>query len=190
MGQRVTVPALAATDVTTSHAHASRIFQSALRAASAVNLNGLAVGLFKMWAFAGFYTWHTRFPLTTAHLHRRKRVFHQHCYCQRADATGHRREITGYLSGFARVDVTYKRVPVFLERRTTLWIVSKESFEIFECCDSVHSDVHHCGAWLDIASVNHPHAPDCSNQNVRLSCNRRQVFGARMTDRHRCVIVQ
>src|SRR5215813_434868 len=170
MGQRVTVPALAATDVTTGHAHASRIFQSALRASSAVNLNGLAVGLFKMWAFAGFYTWHTRFPLTTAHLHRRKRVFHQHCYCQRADAAGHRSEITGYLSGFTWVHVTNKCVSVLLKRRVPFWIVSKESFEIFACCDSVHSDIHNCGSRFYIASVNHTHSSDSCNQNVRLTC--------------------
>src|SRR5215831_14778893 len=191
MCERVTVFALATTDMATGHTHSSRSVQSALRTGGVIDLEDLTVCIFKMGTITGLYTCHKSDSLSSAaHPHRRQCILHQHRYCQRADATGYRGQVTGHLSGFTWVDITYECISVLLEGCATLLITSKETLEIFACCDSVHSHVHHRGARLDVACVHHSHFSHRDDQNVRLTRDQRKIPGSRMTDCHRRVLVQ
>jgi hypothetical protein len=62
MCERVTVGALATTDVTAGQTRTRRTVQSALRARGAVHFKRLAIYIVQMWTIAGFYTGHNLIP--------------------------------------------------------------------------------------------------------------------------------
>ena len=118
------------------------------------------------------------------------RVNHQHGDRQGADSAGHGCVCAGDLRDVGRVNVADKYGPFLTKPLKLLRRSGQDSFGLGGVRQTVGAYVQDGCAVFDEVAGNHGRSADSGDEDIRLSCNSRQVRGSGVTDRYRGVLVE